>query len=141
LIAQPLWKDRLVLAVPKAHPWSKKSFVVLKDLLNEPFILREKGSATRDFLESYLKEAKSVNLSHFHICAELGSSEAVKEAIIAGLGVSIISIHAVERELAQGLLIEIPIQGCRMERNFWLIYKKQTDFRPFHRTFINFLKR
>ncbi|MBN1473007.1 MAG: LysR family transcriptional regulator [Syntrophaceae bacterium] len=140
LEAQELWKDRLILAVPKKHKWSKTKSLAMKELFAEPFIVREKGSATRDFMENYLKEEKSVNLSQFNICAELGSSEAVKEAIIAGLGVSIISIHAVERELAQGLLMEIPIQGCLMERNFYLTYKKQTDLRAFHKTFINFLK-
>jgi DNA-binding transcriptional LysR family regulator len=141
LIAEPLWKDRLVLAVPKTHRLSKKKSITLSEIIDEPFILREKGSATREFLESYLKEAKSVNLSHLHICCELGSSEAVKEAIIAGLGVSVISIHAVERELSLGLLFDVPIQGCRMERNFYLIYKRQTDFRPAHKIFIDFLKK
>ena len=140
LEARELWKDRLILAVPKKHKWNKTKSVVMKELFAEPFIVREKGSATRDFMENYLKEEKSVNLSQLNICAEMGSSEAVKEAIIAGLGVSIISIHAVERELTQGLLMEIPIQGCLMERNFYLTYKKQTDLRAFHKTFINFLK-
>lgn len=141
LIAEPLWKDHLILAVPETHRWRKKKFITLPELTDEPFILREKGSATRDFLESYLKASKSINLSHLNICCELGSSEAVKEAIIAGLGVSIISIHAVKRELSHGLLFDLPIQGCRMERNFYLIYKRQTDFRPAHKIFINFLKK
>jgi DNA-binding transcriptional LysR family regulator len=140
LIAQALWKDHLVLVVPKSHPWSKKKSIVLKELMTESFIVREKGSATREFIESYLKEVKSINFSQFNICAELGSSEAVKEAIIAGLGVSIISVHAVARELAQGVLLNIPLHGCRMERNFYLIYKRQFDFRPAHKIFIEFLK-
>jgi DNA-binding transcriptional LysR family regulator len=140
LTANPLWKDRLILVVPKSHPWSRKKSITLKELMAEPFIVREKGSATRGFLESYLKEAKSVNFSQFNICAELGSSEAVKEAVIAGLGVSVISIYAVERELSQGLLFEIPLHGCLLERNFYLIYKRQFDFKPTHKIFINFLK-
>jgi DNA-binding transcriptional LysR family regulator len=141
LTAEPLWKDRLVLAVPKTHPWRKRKSIMLTELLNEQFVIREKGSATRDLFESYLKELKSVSLSQFNIRGELGSSEAIKEAVIAGMGVSVISIHAVERELSQGLLFEIPIQGCLMERNFYLIYKHKFDFRPFHKTFISFIKR
>jgi DNA-binding transcriptional LysR family regulator len=141
LTAETMWKDRLVLAVSKDHLWCKKKSVTLPELLNEPFIIREKGSATRDSFESYLKKSKSVSLSQFNICGELGSSEAIKEAVIAGWGVSVISIHAVSRELSQGLLFEVPIQGCQMERNFYLIYKSQFDFRPFHKTFINFIKR
>jgi DNA-binding transcriptional LysR family regulator len=141
LIAEPLWKDRLILAVPKNHRWRKKKFITLPEITDDPFILREKGSGTRESLESYLKESKTISLSHLHICCELGSSEAVKEAIIAGLGVSVISIHAVKRELSQGLLFDLPIQGSRMERNFYLVYKRQTDLRPAHKIFIDFLKR
>src|SRR5664280_111334 len=141
LTAESLWKDRLILAVPKLHPWRKKKSITLPELLNEPFVIREKGSATRELFESCLKESKSISLSQFNICGELGSSEAIKEAVIAGFGVSVISIHAVERELSQGLLFEVPIQGCPMERNFYLIYKCKFDFRPFHKTFINFIKR
>ena len=140
LMAEPLWKDRLILAVPKLHPWRKKKSITLPELLNEPFVIREKGSATRDLFESCLKESKSVSLSQFNIRCELGSSEAIKEAVIAGLGVSVISIYAVERELSQRLLFEVPIQECPMERNFYLIYKSQFDFRPFHKIFVNFIK-
>jgi DNA-binding transcriptional LysR family regulator len=142
LMDEPLWKDRLVLAVPKTHPWRQKNkSITLPEVLSEPFVIREKGSATRDLFEFCLKESKSTSLSQFNIRSELGSSEAIKEAVIAGLGVSVISIHAVERELSQGLLFDIPIQGCKMERSFYLIYKRKFDFRPFHKTFINFIKR
>jgi DNA-binding transcriptional LysR family regulator len=141
LMAEPLWKDRLILAVPKLHPWRKKKSITLPELLNEPFVIREKGSATRELFESCLKESRSISLSQLNVRGELGSSEAIREAIIAGFGVSVISSHAVERELSQGLLFEIPIQSCPMERNFYLIYKTKFDFRSFHKTFINFIKR
>lgn len=141
LLAVPLWKDRLVLAVPKLHRWYKKKSITLSELLDEPFIIREKGSATRELFESCLKESKSLSLSRLNICGELGSSEAIKEAVIAGLGVSVISIHAIQRELSQGLLSEILLQGCRMERNFYLIYKCHFDFLPAHKIFIDFLKK
>jgi DNA-binding transcriptional LysR family regulator len=140
LTEEALWKDRLVLVASKEHPWSKKKSITLSELLNEPFVAREKGSATRELFESCLKKSKSISLSQFNICGELGSSEAIKEAVIAGWGVSVISIHAVSRELSQGLLCEIPIQGLSMERNFYLIYRRQFEFRPFHKTFINFIK-
>lgn len=139
LVTEPLWKDRLVLIVSRHHPWSKKKSIALPELFKEPFVIREKGSATRDLFESCLK-LKSVSLAQFNIRGELGSSEAIKESVIAGLGVSVISIHAVERELSQGLLIEIPIDGCLMERSLYLIYKRLFDFRSCHKTFISFIK-
>ena len=75
-----------------------------------------------------------------NICGELGSSEAIKEAVIAGFDVSVLSVHAVKRELASRLLYEIPITSCRMERKFYLIYLKQFEFRRAHTIFIDFLK-
>ena len=140
LIAEPIWHDRLALIVPKGHPWIKKGHADLSDLLHEPFVLREKGSATRQVFESFMKEQKSVSLSSFNVCGEMGSSEAIKEAIIAGLGVSVLSIHAVGRELANKLLYEIPIVSCLIERRFYLIHLKQFELRRHHKTFINYLK-
>ena len=140
LAAETLWKDRLALVASRNHAWCKKKSVALPELLNELLVIREKGSATRELLESCLKKSKSISLAQFNICGELGSSEAIKEAVIAGWGVSVISIHAVSRELSQGLLCEIPIQGLTMERNFYLIYRRQFDFRSFHKTFIHYIK-
>ncbi len=141
LKAETLWKDRLVLIVSKDHAWCKKKSITLPELMKEPFVIREKGSATRELFESYLKKTKSISHAQFNICGELGSSEAIKEAVIAGWGVSVISVHAVSRELSQGLLCEVPIQGLTMDRHFYLIYKRQFEFRSFHKTFINFIKR
>ncbi|OPY82584.1 MAG: HTH-type transcriptional activator CmpR [Smithella sp. PtaU1.Bin162] len=140
LVFEPVWSDRLLLAVCRNHPWRKKKEVTVDELVQEPFIIREKGSATREVAESYLKKHKAISFSGFNICSELGSSEAVKEAVIAGLGVSIISVHAVCRELRQGLLLEIPLSGCRMARDFYLIRLKKTDWKKYHRLFINFIR-
>ena len=140
LMSEPVWPDRLILVVPKGHRWTRRGAVNLSELLKEPFVLREKGSATRDVFEAYLKENKAVNLSQFNVCAELGSSAAIKEAVLAGLGVSVLSMHAVRRELASKLLSEIPLESCRIERKFHLIYLKQFEFRLHHRTFMDYLK-
>lgn len=140
LVAEPLWKDRLILAVPKGHRFCKSKSIRLPELLNEPFVIREKGSATRELFESCIKELNSTNLSELNICGELGCAEAIKEAVIAGMGVSVISIHSIRRELAADLLFEVPIAGLKMERNFYLIYPRRNDFRPSHKIFMAFLR-
>jgi DNA-binding transcriptional LysR family regulator len=140
LNVEPLWKDRLVLAVPADHPWRKKDYVILDDVSKEPFIIREGGSATRKVLEEYLAQNTSRSLSRFNIVCEMGSSEAVKEAIIAGLGASILSIHAIKRELKEGTLIEVPIKSCAIQRYFYLIYKKQFTLLHYHKLFLKFVK-
>jgi DNA-binding transcriptional LysR family regulator len=88
LNVEPLWKDTLVLATSAYHPWRKKDYVPLDEVSKEPFIIREMGSATREILEEYLLKNTDKSLSKFNIVCEMGSSEAVKEAIIAGLGTS-----------------------------------------------------
>ncbi|MDQ1330512.1 MAG: LysR family transcriptional regulator [Thermodesulfobacteriota bacterium] len=137
--AEPIWKDRLVIAVSGTHRWSKRRSITAEELMEEPFVIREKGSGTREILENYLKE-KAASDFKLNIIAELGSSEAIKEAIIAGLGVSFISIHAIRRELKQKLLVEIPVSGWVVERDFHVIYTKQLNLMPHQKIFLNFCK-
>ncbi len=138
--SEPFWKDRLALVVPENHPFRGKKSVTMKMLRREPFIIREKGSATREILESFLRHRESTSLAHFDVVGELGGPEAVKEAILAGLGISIISVQAVRRELSQGILFDIALENCTIERNFYLIYRRQFDLMAYHRAFINFAR-
>jgi DNA-binding transcriptional LysR family regulator len=140
LIVKRLWKDRMVLAVPINHPLAQHGVVKMKDLAGIPFIVREQGSATRDIVDKCLQKQFDTNLSHFNVACEMGSSEAVKEAILAGLGVSILSVFAIERELSRGLLTTVPIGDCVMERYFYLIYKKHFPLMKYHEHFINMVK-
>jgi DNA-binding transcriptional LysR family regulator len=140
LHAEALWKDRLVLAVPTNHPFVKKGSVTLSELSQEPFIVRERGSATREVFEGCLRDQKKLTLASFNIISEVGSSEAVKEAVIAGLGVSVISMHAVAREIDGGLIVEVPLKGCRIERYFYVIYRRQFALMHHHKLFLDFIK-
>ncbi|HTZ38940.1 MAG TPA: selenium metabolism-associated LysR family transcriptional regulator [Syntrophales bacterium] len=140
LIAEALWKDRLVLAVPAGSPWAKRRSVRIADIAEAPFVIREKGSGTRETFESCLREAGSAGLMHLNVVAELGSSEAVKEAVLAGLGVSVISAHAVRREIKAGLLAALSIDECRIERSFYLIYRRQFDLMNHHKRFLEFIR-
>jgi len=81
-----------------------------------------------------------MTVSQFDIRGELGSSEAVKEAVIAGLGVSVLSVHAVLREIDNKLLFEIPVESLNISRQFHLICLKQFERRQQHTIFIDFLK-
>ena len=136
LKVESLWQDRLVLAVPAGHPWAKRTSVSMGGNLQGSFCPRERGSGTRNALEECLAKRGDRSLGSFNVACEMGSSEAVKEAVLAGLGVSVLSIHAMERELAQGLLAAVAVEDCAIERRFYLIYRKQ--FRPMkhHRRFL-----
>ncbi|MCX5842868.1 MAG: selenium metabolism-associated LysR family transcriptional regulator [Deltaproteobacteria bacterium] len=140
LVVNRLWQDRLVLAVSIKHPLAKRGSVTVKELIEFPFIVRERGSATRDIVEECLQRHFDINFSRFNVVCEMGSSEAIKEAILAGLGVSILSVFAVERELKQGLLAIVDVSDCKMERFFYLIYKKQFSLMKYHTHFIKIVQ-
>jgi DNA-binding transcriptional LysR family regulator len=136
IISEPLCKDELVLAVPVHHPLAGKKSITLKELAGTAFIAREHGSGTLDIVEKALQRHAGKSLPQFNVIAEMGSAEAVKEAILAGLGVSILSLFAVHRELSQGLLTTVNIIDCPMERYFYFIYRKNFPFRKHHQHFL-----
>lgn len=140
LITERLWKDELVLIVSLNHPWAKKEYVSIYDISKESLILREQGSATRAIFEDCLRSKFNMDISSFNVAYELGSSEAVKEAVLAGLGVSVISLFAIKREREQGLVSAIRIKGCLIERNFHVIYKKQFPMLNHHRRFLEVVR-
>ena len=141
LISRRLWRDSLVLAVPADHPLAKQKTAKLGDITRVPFIIREKGSGTRDIIEECLEKQQGTSLSRFNVICEMGSSEAVKEAILAGLGVSILSTFAIKREISGGLLTALHVSNCSIERYFYLIYKKQFPLMMYHRNFLDLVKR
>lgn len=140
LEAISLWADRLVLVVPACWPKPDRPALQPEDLFQLPFILREKGSATRETLNRYLRQQVQRDVAAMRVVAELGSSEAVKEGVVAGLGASILSEFAVVREVRQGLVDLVPIEGWDIRRHFVLIYRKHTVFPRHVERFIEFLK-
>jgi DNA-binding transcriptional LysR family regulator len=140
LSCERIWDDELVLVARKGHRFETCREVSIPELASEPFIMREKGSGTRSVLEDYLKNNHNTALSHFNIVSEMGSSEAVKEAVIAGLGVSILSIHAVKREIEQGLIARIPFHGPEIQRSFFIIRKRQSILKPHQELFLDTAK-
>lgn len=122
--AEPLWPDRLVLIAPVGHPWHEKNDPTLSSLLDEPFIIRERGSAQREIMEEALKNMGVSSLGLLNISAEMGSTEAVKEAVMSGLGISIVSLFGVTRELERGLLTILTLPDLKIDRFLYLIHRK-----------------
>ncbi len=108
LVAVAFAKSHQVLLVPKEHPLARRSSVRLKDLAELPMLLREQGSMTRKLLEEALKK-KGVAL---RVAMEIGSREALQEAVAAGLGVGVI----IERERARDeRLVAVPFEDAVLE--------------------------
>ena len=111
-------EDTLVLAAAKDNPVATD--ISLDELTQLPFIVRERGSGTRKSTEALLARQQH-SLEKLNICATLGSSAAVKEAIKADLGISILSRYAIADELASGTIKEIHIPGLLMTRSFYIV--------------------
>lgn len=137
---EKIWHDEMVLAVPQEHPWTRRKSVQLSDLRSEKFISRERGSGTlRSFRQLLLKHRQSPD-ELLNIAMELGSTEAVKEALMAGFGISILSRMSIRRELAEGSIVEVRIRGLTMQRDFYKVFHKDRLLHPIAQAFRNFLK-
>lgn len=120
----PYVKDKLVLIVPVDHRWVKSGSIPLEELIEEPLLIREQGSGTRDTFVQYLQE-RGKGLENLNIMMTLGSTEAIKGAVASGVGVAIISKCAIELELKAGLLRIINVQGMKMFQRFTVVYPKK----------------
>lgn len=134
-----LTTDRLVLAVPATPDWTFQSEVGLAELKRENLILRERGSGTRAALERGLASA-GAGLEDFRVTLRLGSTTAVKEAVKAGAGVSVVSWYAVRGEVEAGLLHAVRITGVgELRRHFYTVVHRRRTPSPLTSTFLRFL--
>ncbi|MEU4803589.1 LysR family transcriptional regulator [Actinosynnema sp. NPDC023587] len=100
--------DRLAVVVPPGHRWATRP-VTATELAATPLVVRERGSGTRDTLDRALPDAVPPAL-------ELGSTTAVRGAVVAGVAPAVLSVLAVALDLADGRLVEVPVEGLDLRR-------------------------
>jgi DNA-binding transcriptional LysR family regulator len=116
--------DRLVLVVPAEHPWSKRKQVTLVQLLRQPLVVRESGSGSRWCLERTLTKAGKT-AKDLRVALELGSNEAIKEAVLRGVGLAVLSDLAVQKELRSGQLHALRVKGLPPERAMFAVWDRR----------------
>ena len=134
----PFVEDELIVVVPKGHRWWQRKSIDVQELADEPFIMREEGSGTRISMEKRLHKL-GVSSNDLKIIAEVGSTTAVKQAIKANLGISLISERAVEEEIRLKVLKKIPIKKVNFKRTFFIIRDKKRTASPLCKALIQFL--
>jgi DNA-binding transcriptional LysR family regulator len=112
--------DELVLIVARGHRWARSRAIRPRRLAEERLLLREAGSASRDVMERALQRA-GVRIGR---TMELDHTEAIKQGVLAGLGVAFVSVHAVRAELASRRLVSVRLRGVRIRRHFHVIYSE-----------------
>lgn len=136
--SEAVMEDELMLILPDGHPLLKYGEVPLDEALKYPYVLREKGSGTRQVMEEALRE-NGIS-SQMEIVMELGSTGAVKSAVESGLGLSILSPTSVKHEVKLGVLHTRRIAGIRFTRQFYSIYLSSTILPISAITFMSFLR-
>jgi len=130
--------DEIVVVVPSKHEWVGHQ-VEVQQLCKAPLILREKGSGTRRVVEAALKAA-GIQMKHTRIIMELDSTEAIKSAVEAGLGVGFVSRRAIQKEVKLDSLREAHITGLGIQRTFAIIYPRGPELRGAAGVFLRFLR-
>jgi DNA-binding transcriptional LysR family regulator len=115
---EPFLEDELVLIASTAHEWAERSSVSCSEIASIPLLMRERGSGTRHVIELAL-ERQGVKRNSMHIVMELDSTEAIKSAVEAGLGVGFVSRWAIAKDLRLGNTFKIvEVEGLSIKREF-----------------------
>ncbi len=131
--------DTLVLVVPAKHPWCRRKRVSLEQLRQQPLILREAGSGSRWCLEQALAGAGK-SLRDLRVGLELGSNECIKEAVLRGLGLAVLSTRAVEKELQTGQLHALRVAGLPLGREMFVVWDRRRALPIPARLFLDLLE-
>ncbi|TKH04568.1 LysR family transcriptional regulator [Peribacillus simplex] len=131
-------EDELILVCPFDHPWKDRKEIQLEELGNERMIWRESISGTRLIVENMLREHGVLEKIESYM--EIGSTQAIKSAVEAGLGISILPRLTVARELEQGFLRKVGISRIEITRNLWLVRKNKRFNKIGVSKFVDFLR-
>lgn len=134
-----LWDDPMVLAVPAGHPWAKRRTVKKSELVEVPFIVREPGSGTRQWIERYLNDKLPHGINSLDIVAEIGSGGGVKEAVKSGMGVAFLPACTIAAEVSSGELVAVELDGEHLVRQFFIVSDGRRTASPLCRAFMTFL--
>ncbi|MDZ5603114.1 LysR family transcriptional regulator [Pseudomonas sp. RP23018S] len=132
----PFLNNPIVAVAPTDHPLSQREHLHLQDLEPHTLLIREQGSGTRKACEEYFKEKRV----HFTETLEVASGEAQRECVVAGLGIALLTRHAVSMELARGLLTELPVEELPLYRSWCVVQSKAKRQSPVALAFQAFIR-
>jgi DNA-binding transcriptional LysR family regulator len=120
LISLEFYHDTLMVILPEEHPWRERSAIRMAELTDQPFILSVKGSGTREVIQKHLTNA-GIKLQKI---IEFGNTETVKKAVVAGIGISILSESVIRDEVAAGKMFALPLDEGGITRTFFMVSHK-----------------
>lgn len=135
VIATPIADNPLVVVARRDHPLAKKRDIPLSRLAQESFLLREPGSGTRLAVERLFAEHRL----GLRVRLELGSNEAIKQAIAGGLGIAVLSAHTLTLESRRGPLTVLDVEGFPLLRRWYVVYSRGKHLSVAAQAFLSFL--
>jgi DNA-binding transcriptional LysR family regulator len=133
--SEPLIANPLVVLAPASHPLAGRRGVPFAELADAVFLLREEGSGTRIAVERVFRE-RGIPLN---VKMELGSNEAIKQAVAGGLGLAVMSRHALSLTGGHDQIVELDVQGFPIERHWYVVTPRGKQLSVVARTFLAFL--
>lgn len=131
----PFLENPLVVLAQRNHPLAHERDISLKRLAEEPFIMREPGSGTRKAVQKLFDD----HALALKVKLDLGSNEAIKQAIAGGLGVSVLSLHTLALEGHNSQLTILDVEGFPIQRHWYVIYPSGKQLSVIARTFYDYL--
>ncbi|MBC6476115.1 MAG: LysR family transcriptional regulator [Hormoscilla sp. GM102CHS1] len=135
LVSHKFLENPLVVLADRNHPLAEEKNIPLERLRDSPFIMREPGSGTRRAVEKLFREH---NVS-VKVRLELGSNEAIKQAIVGGLGISVLSKHTLALQCDTGRLTILNVEGFPIERYWHVVYPSSKHLSVVAKTFLEYL--
>jgi LysR family transcriptional regulator, low CO2-responsive transcriptional regulator len=134
--AQIFGDHPLVIIAAPDHPLAARHAIAKEDLLDEPFLVRERGSGTRSSLDIFMRDVPGWR-EKAH--SEMTSNETIKQAVMAGMGVAFISAHTIAMELELGRLAVLAVTGMPIRRQWYSVSRSDRSLSPAMAAFNQFL--
>src|SRR6476661_2506710 len=134
-VAEPFAPHPYVIVAAPSHPLAGRKRIPFSRIAREPFIVREKGSDTWNSM----KEGFGERIADLNIAMEIKSTETIKQAVIAGMGVSFLSAHTISREVRTHAVTVLDVQGFPLMLNWYVVHRRTKRLPPVAQAFKNFL--
>jgi DNA-binding transcriptional LysR family regulator len=134
-VNEPFAPHPYVIVAAPNHRLVSQRRIPIESVVREPFVVREKGSDTWNSMEDGL----GPHLTNLSIAMEIRSTETIKQAVIAGMGISFMSAHTISKELQSGSLAVLDVEGFPLMLNWYVVHRRNKRLPPVAQAFKNFL--
>ncbi len=136
IVSHPFAENPLIIVAPRGHALARSRRIPLSRLAGEPFLMREQGSGTRLAADRFLRE-RGIRLN---VKMEIGSNEAIKQAVAGGLKLSLLSVHTLGPDAAPRSIVALNVEGLPIRRHWYIVHPAGKRLSVIAQTFFAYLK-